>query len=96
MARRSLSMQGRILAAGVSVAVGGALVGLMATGDHGAGASANHTTSSSSSSSASSDGGNGGVSATPYDGSASNGPASGFPGGNGGFSAQPQTRTGGS
>lgn len=34
MARRTLSTRGRILTAGISVAVGGALVGFMAVGDH--------------------------------------------------------------
>ena len=80
MARRSLSTQGRILAAGLSVAAGGALVGLMATGDHSADASRSTTTAASSANNAQT---GSGTSATPYDGSSS-------------FPTQPQTRTGGS
>ena len=84
-------MQGRIVAAGVSVAVGGALVGFMAAGDHTADASPTATSSSSSSSSSS---------ATPYQPSDD---GREFPSANGGAAgdagfpqAQPQTRTGGS
>jgi hypothetical protein len=98
MARRTLSMQGRILAAGVSVAVGGALIGVMAASDGSAGASSNNNPAVTSPSS--SDAGSG-SSATPYDGgSSSNGSSdNGFgnvPGDNSGFQPQPQTRTGGS
>jgi hypothetical protein len=78
-----LSTQGRILAAGVSVAVGGALVGFMAAGDHTAGA-ANVTTPAAASANRTPIGGD--SSATPYGGSSSDT----------GFSPQPQTRTGGS
>ncbi len=39
MARRSLSTQGRVLAAGVSIAAAAGLVGFMAAGDHTADAS---------------------------------------------------------
>jgi len=84
--RRSLSTQGRILAAGVSVALGGALVGFMAAGDHSA-ASQTTTTSPAAASADTAQPGDG-VRATPYDGGSSDG-SSGFP-------TQPQTRTGGS
>jgi hypothetical protein len=94
MARRTLSMQGRILAAGVTVAVGGALVGVMAAGDHTADASSNSVSVSQSN-------GSTGANATPYgDRGSDNSVGNGFPGdsgfGNSGFSPQPQTRTGGS
>ena len=87
-------MQGRIVAAGVSIAVGAGLVGFMAAGDHSAGASQDGAsqTSTSSSSIDTSNGtsnDNGGANATPYDGRD-------FPTGNSGFSPQAQTRTGGS
>ena len=68
MARRSLSTQGRILAAGVSVAVGSALVGFMAAGDHTADASQTTTPAASSANDAQP---GGGTSATPYDGGSS-------------------------
>ena len=85
MARRTLSTQGRILAAGVSVAVGGALVGLMAAGDHGADASPTTTPATSSANQGQS---GSGTYPTPYDGGARTGDT--------GVSPQPQTRTGGS
>jgi hypothetical protein len=92
MARRSLSMQGRIVAAGVSIAVGSALVGFMAAGDH----SADATQSNTSTVSATGDGG-GNVSAIPADGRSSDDGFGGFSGDDGGNSSpQPQTRTGGS
>jgi hypothetical protein len=84
MARRSLSTRGRILAAGVSVAVGGALIGVMAASDHTADATSSRSPAVSSPASSSSS-----TSATPYDGS-SNGGGSFQP------QAQPQTRSGGS
>ena len=86
MARKTLSMQGRVLAAGLSVAVGGALVGFMAAGDHTADASS--TTDTSASATTNGDRG-GAATATPYDGRD-------LPTGNTGFSPQPQTSTGGS
>ena len=89
MARRSLSMQGRILAAGVSVAVGGALVGYMAAGDHTADASQTTTSAGSTSD-------DGRASATPPGGQSSSNEGFGTPGDDSGFAAQPQTRTGGS
>jgi hypothetical protein len=89
-------MQGRIVAAGVSVAVGGALAGFMAAGDHTADASPTSSPSSSSSSSATSGSRDDGVTASPYD-RAFDDDDNGFPTTNGGFSQpQPQTRTGGS
>lgn len=86
MARKTLSTRGRVLAAGVTVAVGSALAGFMAAGDHTADA-----TQTVTSPAAASDGSTG-ASATPYDGS-TNGR---FPTGSSGFPPQPQTRTGGS
>jgi hypothetical protein len=92
MARRNLSTQGRVLAAGLSVALGGALIGFMAAGDHTADATQTTTTPAASSADGST-----GASATPYDGSASgNTGTGGFSTGDSGFSPQPQTRTGGS
>jgi hypothetical protein len=93
MARRSLSMQGRIVAAGVSIAVGSTLVGFMAAGDHSADASPTNTSSVSAT------GNDGTATATPADGRTSN---DGFGGDDfgglpsGGLAPQPQTRTGGS
>ena len=83
MARRSLSTQGRILAAGVSLAVGGVLVGLMASGDH----SATATPTNSSVSATNDDGSTG--AAVPSDPRA-------FPNADAGSQPQPQTSTGGS
>jgi len=90
--RRTLSTQGRILAAGVSVALGGALIGFMAAGDQHADVS--HTTPAASSANAAPSGS--GTSATPYDGGSSDGSSGAAPTGNSGFPTQPQTRTGGS
>jgi hypothetical protein len=83
MARRSLSTRGRILAAGVSVAVGAALMGFMAAGDHTADASRTTRPAASSANDAPT---GGAATATPYD----------APTGNSSFPTQPQTRTGGS
>jgi len=85
VARRTLSTQGRIIAAGVSVAVGGVLVGFMAAGDHTAHASQTTTSSATRGSTTA------GTSATPYD---ANGGTTdnGYPQ----VQPQPQTRTGGS
>ena len=94
MARRTLTMQGRILAAGVSVAVGGALIGVMAASDHSAGASSTNTPAAASPAS-SSDAGRGST-ATPSDGGSSNGAFGGAPSDGTGSQVQPQTRTGGS
>ena len=85
MARRTLSTRGRILAAGVTVAVGSALVGFMAAGDHTADASQTTTPAASAANDAQP---GGGTRATPYDGASSDGSV--------GFPTQPQTRTGGS
>jgi hypothetical protein len=93
MARRTLSTQGRVLAAGVSIAVGGALIGFMAAGDHTANASSSHTSSATVPSNG------GGANATPYGDSGSSNDNNGFsstPSGDTGFTPQPQTRTGGS
>jgi hypothetical protein len=94
MARRTLSTQGRILAAGVSVAVGGALIGVMAAADHSAGASSTDNPAVVSPATPS-DGGNG-ATATPYDGRTSSGASGRAPSDDTGRPAQPQTRTGGS
>jgi hypothetical protein len=84
MARKKLSAQGRVVAAGVSVAVAGALAGFMAAGDHIADAtqpatSTDHTRSSSS----------GSATPVPDD-------HGGFGSDSGQLQPQPQTRTGGS
>jgi hypothetical protein len=92
MARRKLSVQGKVAAAGVSVAVAGVLAGFMAAGDHTADAtppSSGNATSNPSSSSANpvpSDQG-----ATPFGGNGSS-----DTGGTQPYQPQPQTRTGGS
>ena len=85
-ARKTLSMRGRVVAAGLSVAMGGALVGFMAAGDHTADAS---STTDFSASVTTNDARGGPATATPYDGRE-------LPTGNSGFSPQPQTSTGGS
>ncbi len=96
MARRTLSTQGRVLAAGVSVAVGAVLAGFMAAGDHTASATQTSTDSVSANSSDSATRGSTGSAATPYgdDG------RDDFPSGNTDTGLpsqpQPQTRTGGS
>jgi hypothetical protein len=93
MARKKLSVQGRVVAAGVSVAVAGALAGFMASGDHTADATQPATTSDPTRAS------NGIGSSDP----SSSGSATPFPddqrdtgSGTSQIPAQPQTRTGGS
>jgi len=88
-------MQGRVAAAGVSVALAGVLAGFMAAGDHSANATPRPSSSSSNDPGAL--GTPSGSTATPYP---SNG---GFDdrggdqyGGSTGFQPQPQTRSGGS
>jgi len=81
MARRKLSTQGRIVAAGLSVGLAGALAGFMAAGDHTADASqpaASHSTGSFES--------------PALDSPTSRGTTNDFPQ----YAPQPQTRTGGS
>jgi hypothetical protein len=90
MARKTLSTRGRVLAAGVTVAVGSALAGFMAAGDHTADATQTVTTPAAASDRST------GASATPYDGSTNGSTNGGFPTGSSGFPPQPQTRTGGS
>lgn len=88
MARRKLSTQGRIVAAGISVGVAGALAGFMAAGDHTADASQPAMTSSSSNGASSSTG-----DAVPYYGNGgSRGTTNNVPQ----YAPRPQTRTGGS
>jgi hypothetical protein len=87
MARRKLSTQGRIVAAGLSIGVAGALAGFMAAGDHTAGASAPATSNSSGSVDTTSSG-----AAVPSNRGSSQGPTDNSPQ----YSPQPQTRTGGS
>jgi hypothetical protein len=93
MARRKLSTQGRVAAAGVSVALAGVLAGFMAAGDH----TANATSQSSPSSSSPNDRGTfdtpSGSTATPYPSGSRGGDQYG---GSTGFQPQPQTRSGGS
>ena len=97
-------MRGRIVAAGVSVAVGSTLVGFMAAGDHSADASQTNPSSVSATGDA---GNSGGATATPTDGRTSddgfgddgfgnNGSGSSSDDSSGSVSPQPQTRTGGS
>lgn len=96
MARRTLSLRGRILAAGASVAATGALIGVMAVGDHSADASSTPSTSSSSRSRAG-DGTSDGTSATPRDPQSSTGGGFATPGDDSeAQQPQAQTRTGGS
>ena len=97
MARRKLSTQGRVAAAGVSVALAGVLAGFMAAGDHTAAATPPSSPSSSSSNDTGAFDTPSGSTATPYPGD------SGFDGRGGnqsgastGFQPQPQTRSGGS
>jgi hypothetical protein len=92
MARRKLSTQGRIVAAGLSFGVAGALAGFMAAGDHTAGASGPATPSSSGSVNAPSSGSTSNGAAVPYDDGGSQGTVNNSPQ----YSPQPQTRTGGS
>ena len=95
MARRKLSTQGRVAAAGVSVALAGVLAGFMAAGDHTANATPRPSPSSSSSNDPGAFGTSSGSTATPYPsnggfdnrGGDQNGGSTGF---------QPQTRSGGS
>jgi hypothetical protein len=90
MARRSLSTGGRVVAAGVSIAVGSALVGFMSAGDHSADTSQTNTSSVSATGASGSDN----ATATPADGRTDDDNFGGVPSGSTG--AQPQTRTGGS
>ena len=94
MARRKLSVQGKVAAAGVSVAVAGVLAGFMAAGDHHAdatptssGTSSSGTSSSSSALDPSSTPSGSDRGATPSLGSGTSGSQ---------YQPQPQTRTGGS
>ncbi len=91
MARRKLSTQGRVVAAGLSIGVAGMLAGFMAAGDHTAGASQPASASTPTPT---------GSFDTPYDdGGASRGASadtSGTIGSGRQYSPQPQTRTGGS
>lgn len=92
MARRSLSTQGRVVAAGACIALGGALAGFMAAGDHSATASSTNPSSAN----ASVDGGNN-ATIVPSPGSQGyDGSHGGLPSGSTSFQPQPQTRTGGS
>jgi hypothetical protein len=84
MARKKLSAQGRVVAAGVSVAVAGALAGFMAAGDHTADATQPATSIDQAHSSSS-------RSATPVPDD-----HGGFSSDSGQLQPQPQTRTGGS
>jgi hypothetical protein len=92
MARRKLSTQGRIVAAGLSIGVAGALAGFMAAGDHTAGASAPATSNSSGSVDTTSSGATSSGAAVPSNRGSSQGPTDNSPQ----YSPQPQTRTGGS
>jgi hypothetical protein len=97
MARRKLSMQGRVAAAGVSVALVGVLAGFMAAGDHTASGTPRSSPSSSSSNDAGAFGTPSGSSATPYPSDGGFDDRGGDQnGGSTGFQPQPQTRSGGS
>ena len=89
MARRKLSVRGKVAAAGVSVAVAGVLAGFMAAGDHHANATSTSSGTSSSSSvlDPSSTANGGDLGATPSLGGGTSSSQ---------FQPQPQTRTGGS
>jgi hypothetical protein len=91
MARRKLSSQGRIVAAGLSIGVAGALAGFMAAGDHTAGASSPAPSNSTGSLDAPSSGSPSSGTAIPYDGNSGR-TTNDVPQ----YSPQPQTRTGGS
>jgi hypothetical protein len=84
-------MQGRVIAAGVSIAVGGVLAAFMAAGDHTA--SATQTSTDSVSANPGSSGSTGSAATPSGDDSRDE-----FPTGDAGFPSQPQpqTRTGGS
>jgi hypothetical protein len=88
MARRTLSLQGRIAAAGLSVAAAGGLVAVMAAEHHEADAG---TTTDPVAATPRDDG----ASATPYQPGSSSGSQS-APTGDAGSTPRPQTRTGGS
>ena len=90
MARRKLSTQGRIVAAGISVGVAGALVGSMAAGDHTAGASQSAVTSSDANGAFPSS--SAGAAVPPSDDRGSRSTTGDFPQ----YAPQPQTSTGGS
>jgi hypothetical protein len=93
MARRKLSMGGRVLAAGLSVGVAGVLVGSMAAGDHSAGASHPATVPDRSDSATGFDGG----SAQPHNPYSNDDSSSRDTGNSSAPSApQPHTRSGGS
>jgi hypothetical protein len=93
MARRKLSMRGRVVAAGLSVGVAGVLVGSMAAGDHTASASRPTTAPDRSDAATGFDGG----SAQPYNPSSNDDSSSRDTGGAAFPSApQPHTRSGGS
>jgi hypothetical protein len=87
MARRKLSMQGRIVAAGLSVGIAGALAGFMAAGDHNASA-----TQPASSVSPDTDGSPSSATPAPYDRGDSGAATNASPQ----YAPQPQTSTGGS
>jgi hypothetical protein len=91
MARRKLSVQGKVAAAGVSVAVAGVLAGFMAAGDHTANATQTSSANSSSSTPSSASGVPSDGGATPF-GDRGSSSADGADQ----LQPQPQTRTGGS
>jgi hypothetical protein len=97
MARRKLSTQGRVAAAGVSVALAGVLAGFMAAGDHTATANSTPRSSSSSANDPGAFGTPSGSTATPYPGNGGfDDRGSDQYGGDTTFQPQPQTRSGGS
>jgi hypothetical protein len=97
MARRKLSTQGRIVAAGLSLGVAGVLAGFMAAGDHTADASQPASVNGTGSVDSPTRGSPSSASpATPYDGSGDSRGTSGTTNDDPQHSPQPQTRTGGS
>ena len=97
MARRKLSTQGRVAAAGVSVAVAGVLAGFMAAGDHTANATQQPSSSSPSSNTTGTFDTPSGSTATPVPGDDGFDDRGGDRNPSGtDFQPQPQTRSGGS
>ncbi len=96
MARRKLSTQGRIVAAGLSIGVAGVLAGFMAAGDHTADASQPAVSDGTGSVDSPVSGAPSSVYPSPYDGSGGTSGTSGTTGDVPQYSPQPQTRTGGS
>ncbi len=96
MARRTLSTQGRIFAAALSIGAAGLLAGFMAAADHTADASQPASSDSIGSARSPASGSSSSVDATPYQDNGSTGATGGTTNDFPQYSPQPQTRTGGS